>query len=119
MTEKKNNHTGLKVGLGLAAIAAAGGAYYLMGKDGKKRRAKAAAWVDEAKKELAKKVEAIKDMSQEIYSETVDKVLLKYKKFQKENPEEFAKLISELKGHWKYIQEHLADKKQIELKKQK
>ncbi len=108
---KQDKHLGLKVGLGVAAITAAAGAYYLMGKDGKKRRAKAAAWVDEAKKELEKKVAAMKDMSQEIYHQSVDKVLIKYKKFQKENPEEFAKLVSELKGHWQYIKEHMADKK--------
>ena len=47
----KSNHTALKAGLGaaVAAVAAAAAGYYFFGKDGKKHRKTASAWMGKAK----------------------------------------------------------------------
>lgn len=105
---KKHSSAGLKIGLSAAAIAAAAGAYYFFnGPDGKKHRRDAKAWATKAKKDLIVELKKLGNVSEKSYGQAAAAVIAKYKKFQKEHPEEFAKLSKELKGRWNEIQKHL------------
>ncbi len=103
----KNKHLVLKAGLGIAAVAAAAGTYYFFGKDGKKHRAKAATWVDHAKKDVVKEVSKLKNVSERSYTQAVNKIITKYKKLQKDHPEEVKALSQKLVADWKKIEKHL------------
>lgn len=104
---KKNNRLVLKAGLGAAAIAAAAGAYYFFGKSGAKHRKAAQVWVNQAKKDVLAEVKKLKGVSEKTYSASVAKVMKRYSKFQKENPEAYALLAKEFKNHWPKIKKHL------------
>jgi gas vesicle protein len=106
MTAKKN-HLFLKTGLGVAAVAAAAGAYYFFGQNGDKHRKSAQAWVDKAKKDVLVEIKKLKNLNEQTYNSVAGKVLDKYAKFKKENPETFALLTKELKNHWPNIKKHL------------
>ena len=103
----KNNHFGTKAGLGL--LAAALGAYYFFGKEGEKHRDDTLEWMDNAKRELIRELKDLKEVSQENYDRVSADVIERYRKFEKENPKEFALLVKELKGHWSRIKSHLME----------
>lgn len=107
----KDKHLVLKAGLGAAAIAAAAGAYYFFGKGGAKHRAKALVWANRAKKDVLTEVKKLKNVSQKSYNLAVTKVMKRYAKFQKENPEAYALLIKEVRAHWPKIAKHLKSTK--------
>ena len=115
----KNNRLELKAGLGLAAIAAAATAYYFFGKKGKGHRKTVAVWAGKAKREVAAELKKLKKFTPETYSKTVNKVVAKYQKFQKQYPAEFAALSSELKTAGAQILKHLSAKPQRTAKKKK
>ena len=104
---KKNGHLGLKVGVGVAAAAAAAGAYYFFGKDGDKHRKSAQVWVNKAKKDVLTQIKQQKVMNQKAYEVISAKVMKKYEKFKKENPEAYALLAKEFKAYWPKIAKHL------------
>src|SRR6185503_20137966 len=103
----KNNHLVLKAGLGVAAVAAAAGAYYFFGKDGAKHRKAGKAWVIKAQKEVLAEVKKLKEVNEKTYNTVTTKVLAKYAKFKKDNPEAYALLAKEFKTHWPKIAKHL------------
>jgi hypothetical protein len=107
MATKKNNHLVLKAGLGVAAIAAAAATYYFFGKDGAKHRKSARVWVNRAKKDVLTEVKKLKNVNEKTYNHIAAKVLAKYAKFKKENPEAYALLAKEFKTHWPKIAKHL------------
>lgn len=97
----------LKAGLGVAAIAAAAGAYYFFGKEGKKHRKKAEVWVSKAKRDVIQELKKLKTVSAKTYKQTVQKVAGKYKKLASEHPEEIQYLTDKLTADWKKIEKHL------------
>ncbi len=109
---KKNNKkqgSGTAVGVALAAVAAAAGAYFLYGtKDAKKNRKKVRGWALKAKGEVVEKLEKIKgEINEENYNEIVESVLSKYEKVKDIAAPEIELVGKELKGHWKNIKKHL------------
>lgn len=104
---RKNNHLGLKVGLGVAAAAAAAGALYFFGKDGAKNRKSSGAWVNKAKQDVLAQIRRLKEVNEKTYNAVSAKVMKKYAKFQKENPEAYALLAKEFKTYWPKIAKHL------------
>ena len=108
----KSNHTALKAGLGaaVAAVAAAAAGDYFFGKDGKKHRKTASAWMDKAKDELVAELQKLKSVSGKSYYQAAARVIAKYQKFEKDHPKEFGMLKKELKDHWKKIEKHLPAK---------
>jgi gas vesicle protein len=98
-----------KAGVGIAAVAAAATAYYFFGKDGKQHRKDATVWVGKAKKEAASELKQLKSMTLSNYTKTVKGVTARYKKFQKEYPEEFKALAEEFKDAGQLIMKRLAD----------
>jgi len=105
--KKTKNNLGRDVSFGVAAIAAAVAAYYYFGKDGKKNRESSQAWIVKVKADVLAEVKKLKNVSQETYTQSLGKVLKKYKKSKKENPEAYALLEKELKSHWPKIAKHL------------
>jgi hypothetical protein len=118
----KNKHAGLKVGLGVAAIAAAAaGAYYFYGKDGAKNRKQLKSWMVRAKGEVMEKVEKLSNVSQETYEKAIADVMKKYKNLKNATPAEIAALTKDLKGHWRAIKADMdkASKKAVKTVKSK
>lgn len=103
----KKSQVGLKVGLGVAAAAAAAGAYYFFGKNGAKNRKAVTVWAVRAKKDVVTQVKKLKTVNAKTYAQVTNRVLAKYKKFQKDNPEIYALLSKELKTYWPKIAKHL------------
>jgi hypothetical protein len=104
----KDNNTGAKIGLGLAAVAAAAGAYYFYGKDGAKHRKNLKSWMVKAQGEVMEKLENVTTLTENSYYQTVNEVLRKYKKLKSITPKELGALTEELKAHWKVIKPHLS-----------
>lgn len=117
MVIKKKNHLGLEVALGTTALATAAATYYFFGKDGAKHRNKATTWAHKAKKDVVQELQKLKNVSEQNYKTTVKKVITKYKKFEKENPKEFAMISTQLQSQWKNIQKHLPKSVKAGLKK--
>lgn len=104
----KAHHSGLRVGLGLAAMAAAAaGAYFFYGKNGAKNRKQLKSWMVKAQGEVMERLEKLEDVSEDGYHKIVSEVLSKYKKVKNATPAELAKFSKELKSHWKSIKTDL------------
>lgn len=93
-------------GIGLAAVAAAG-AYFLYGERGAKNREKISGWTLRMKGEVLEKVEALKAIDREAYTELVDKVAARYAKLEKVSAGELRRLTVELKNAWSHISKNL------------
>lgn len=106
--KQKSNHAGVKVGVGIAAVAAlAAGAYFLYGKDGAKNRKKIKGWMLKAKGEMLEGIEKLKEVSEPKYHEIVEKVAAKYAKLKNVDAEDIDTLKKEIKAQWKNIKKHL------------
>lgn len=105
MTKKKTSvSVGTEIGLGVAALAAIAGAYFLYGsKDAPKNRKKVSGWVLKAKGEVLERLEKLKEISEDDYHAVVDTVVSKYQALKKGEPEHIAELVKELKSYWSKI----------------
>ena len=102
------SHPAVKTVTGLAALAAAAGAYYFYGsKAAKQHRRQMKSWMVKAKADVMEELEHMKTLSQSAYEQAVNEALSKYKKLRQASPKELAYLQKELKGHWKNIAKHL------------
>jgi uncharacterized protein (UPF0264 family) len=102
MTKSNNNMA--KTGAGLAALgAAAAGAYYFFGKNGKKHQAEALKWANKAKGDVLKEVKKIKTFSKPVYDKAVSKVMSEYQKLKKLDPKDLTALTRELKSNYNSI----------------
>lgn len=118
MTNKKDNHVALEVGLTVAAIAAAAGAVFLFGTDsGKKKQKQIKSWSLKAKAEVLEKIEKMKDVSEESYNGAVEAVAQKYSKIKNVEAKEVQELITDLKKSWKDIKKIISPKKATQIKK--
>lgn len=117
--KQTNSSKNVAIGAGIAALAVAGiaGAYFLYGKNGAKNRKKISAWMLKAKGEVLEKIEALKEINEDIYHSTVDTVTAKYEKLKDTTPAEMALFAKEMKAHWKNIKKDLAPKKKKVAKK--
>jgi len=102
----KKNSKLIGAGIGLAAVAAAG-AYFLYGERGAKNREKISGWTLRMKGEVLEKVEALKAIDRETYTELVDKVAARYSKLEKVSAAELRRLTVELKNAWSHISKNL------------
>jgi len=112
MATKKKTSKKKSSGLGFAAalIGAAAAGYFLYGPKGTENRAKVKAWTLRAKADVLERFEKAKEVSEESYAETVDKVTAKYAKMKNVGKEEADKLNKELKLHWKAIKRSAEEK---------
>jgi gas vesicle protein len=93
-------------GIGLAAVAAAG-TYFLYGERGARNREKIAGWTLKMKGEVLEKVEELKAIDREAYTDLVDKVAARYAKLEKVSASELRRLTVELKNAWAHINKNL------------
>jgi len=88
-----------------AAVATVAGMYYLYGPRGREHRQKVEYWVEDAKREVADKVERARDFTEDAYYEIVDRVTKQYAQVKEVGKEKAQNLADELKKHWAYIKE--------------
>lgn len=99
-TKNTNNNSGKIVAgvIGVAALSVA--AYLLAGPEGKKNRKVARAWMLKMKAEVAEKVEDMKEVTADTYSNIVESVATKYSKLKHINADDLEKEVSSLKKEW-------------------
>lgn len=88
-----------------AAVATIAGMYYLYGPRGREHREKVEFWVEDAKREIADKVERARDFTEDAYYEIVDRVTERYARMKDIGKEKAQNLADELKTHWAHIKE--------------
>lgn len=108
--KKDTSKVGAALGTAAAAVAGAAAGFFLYGAKGAENRVKVKAWTLKAKGEVLEQIEKAKEVSEESYAETVDKVTAKYGKLKTVGEEEATKLNRELKRHWKAIKTAAATK---------
>ncbi len=99
-TKKQVKNTGKIVAgvIGVAALSVA--AYLLAGPDGKKNRKIARAWMLKMKAEVAEKIENMKEVTADTYSNVIDSVASKYSKMKHVGAEDLEKEVNILKKEW-------------------
>lgn len=115
---QKNNKTAVSIaviGASLAGLAAT--AYFFFGAKGKKNRQQAKAWAIKMKGDVVEKLEAVREITEPIYTEIIDAVSKEYKKSKKASQDEIEALATDLKRHWKSISK-LAKAAKKEVKKE-
>ena len=110
MATNKNSH-GTAIAVGITALAAAAaGAYYLYGSDkAATHRKKVKSWMLRMKAEVMDEIETAKEVTQEAYEKTIDKVSKKYAQLKNVDKDELAELANRMRSHWKDIQGDLGD----------
>ena len=96
----------LGAGIGLAALAAAGG-YFLYGRRGAKNRERIAGWALQLKGEVLEKMEHLKDINQETYEKLVDDTAARYGRVKRVSTSELKTITSDLKSAWTHIGKQL------------
>lgn len=101
--QKKGMSVGKEVAIGAGIAAVGAGAYYLFGPKGKQHQRKAKAWAVEMEKDVEKKINKVKSITEPIYHNVIDTIAVNYSKKYKENKKEIDALAKKLKGEWKNI----------------
>lgn len=104
------NMKAMKVGAGVAAgvAAALAGAYLLYHKSAAPQRKQAKAWVLKAKKEAAREMKKLKQVSAAEYGRIIDKAMQRYGSVKEVNAAELMAAAGDLKAEWKHIQAEAA-----------
>ncbi len=110
---------GKKVAIGTSLVAAGTAAYLFFGPEGKKNRKTAKVWSDKMQKEIAEKVEKVKDVSEPTYKKIVAEVKEKYSALQNVDQKELSSLTTKLSKQWKSIQKIMGQSKTKIAKKAK
>lgn len=98
----KVNKTAVAVGMaGMAAAAV--GAYFLYGsKNAAKNRKVVSSWILKARAEVMEAVEKLENVDKDTYYSIVDRVMEKYSKLEKNNPN-IPAIAKEIKSAWSYV----------------
>ena len=100
----QKTQTGAKAAVGLAAMAAAAGAYYFYGsKHATQHRRKMKSWAIKARGEVVEKLEKAQELTQKKYDRVVDEVADKYRRVKNIDPKEVTALAEDMRRHWKNI----------------
>ncbi len=106
MAGKKNDFgKGLAASVGIIGAIATG--YFLYGPKGAQHRKKVRAWTIKAKGEVLSELEKMKDVTEDSYAQTIEKITARYAKVKDIQPDEILAFGNELKRHWKSIQKQL------------
>ncbi len=96
----------------VAAAAAVAGAVFLYGTDaGKKRRKEIKSWSLKMQADVVDKISAMKEWSEESYHELIDNVAKRYETMKDVNSKELAKLVKDLKAHWRTLRKTVEAKR--------
>jgi hypothetical protein len=93
----------VNTGVGLAALAAAAGAFFIYGKDAAKNRRAMKGWALKLKGEVLEKVENLTSANRGAYHKVVDQVTKRYRRMKNVNKKELDSLVSDLKRGWSQI----------------
>lgn len=108
----KDNGGGMakKVLIGAGLVAGAALAAWLLAspKTRKKTEVKIKGWMRDMQKEVAVRVKAIQDLSQEKYNKIIDDVKPKYEALRDVSATEIESFAKELKAHWDNISRSVA-----------
>lgn len=96
----------LGAGIGVAALAAAGG-YFLYGARGARNRARIAGWALQMKGEVLERMEKLKDLNQQRYDDLVERTAQRYGRMKRVSAAELGHLTGELKSAWTHIGKQL------------
>ena len=113
MTNNDKNGVGGKAVVGftlVAAAAAAAGTYFLYGEKGAKNRKIVKGWILRAKGEVLERIENLKQIDEDTYNKVVDTVAKRYQAMKNVDTTELAKMVEELKSHWKSISKQIMPK---------
>ena len=92
----------MAVGATVAALGA--GAYYFLGKNGKKHQKTAKVWMTKMEKEVGSKMTKIESITKPIYHKAVDALAENYSKQYKEHAPEIKAFAKHLKDSWKEVE---------------
>jgi soluble cytochrome b562 len=105
---KKNHAVAAGVGLGAAAVAAAG-AFFLYGsKNAAKNRKQVKSWALKAKAEVLEKLEDASEMTQAEYDQLIKSVSGAYAGAKNASKKDIIEFSKEMKDHWKQIEKAAA-----------
>jgi hypothetical protein len=116
INKKKGKKIVSEVGAGIAAATAVAlaGVFLVYGsKDAAKNRKKIKGWMLKAKGDVLDQLEKMKEVSEETYQTTVDKVTAKYKTLKNVDPAELQAMVKDMKSHWKNIVKEISPKKSV------
>ncbi len=99
--KKVSAKTVIAIGAGIAALAAA--SYYFFGPNGKKNREQMKGWMIKMKGEIIERLEASKEVTEQLYHQIVDSVGSAYAKSGKIGKAEITAFADALKRQWKDI----------------
>ncbi len=116
---KKNHAVAAGVGLGAAAVAAAG-AFFLYGsKNAAKNRKQVKSWALKAKAEVLEKLEDASEMTQKEYDDLIKSVSGAYSGAKNASKKDILEFSKEMKDHWKSIEKAAAPLKKTASKEVK
>jgi hypothetical protein len=105
---KKNHTVAAGVGLGAAAVAAAG-AFFLYGsKNAAKNRKQVKSWALKAKAEVLEKLEDASEMTHKEYDDLIKSVAGAYAGAKNASKKDLVDFSKEMKDHWKQIEKAAA-----------
>ncbi len=125
---KKNNNKGMSggkmVAVGAAAAALGSAAYYFLGPKGKQHQRSAKKWTKEAASQIAEKAQKAKNLSESVYANIVDGVVMPYVAEGVALKREAQSFTRGLKSDWKHIKNAAqksfqANKKEVKAKVRK
>lgn len=109
--DKKGNNLGVAVGL--SAVAAAVGAYFMYGsKKAAKNRKAVKSWMFKAKAEVLEALENTQEMSKREYEKLIDAVGTSYSNIETASRADLAAFKKEMKEHWLEIAKTAVPKKE-------
>ncbi len=115
-TKKKSGDKGvntLGVAVGLSAVAAAVGTYFMYGsKKAAKNRKAVKSWMFKAKAEVLEALENTQEMSKREYEKLIDAVGTSYSNIETASRADLAAFKKEMKDHWLEIAKTAAPKKE-------
>jgi 6-phosphogluconolactonase (cycloisomerase 2 family) len=116
----KNNHVvAAGVGLGAAAVAAAG-AFFLYGsKNAAKNRKQVKSWALKAKADVLEKLEDAQEMTEKEYTDLIKSVSGAYAGAKNASKKDIMEFSKEMKDHWKSIEKAAAPLKKTATKEVK
>ena len=118
-SNKKGMSTGAMVGIGAGVAAATVAGYLLFGPEGKKNRKTVKGWAVKMKGEIIEKLESVKELTEPVYHDIINKAQEKYAKIKNMDKEELAALVTDMKKHWKAISNKSKPKRKTKAKQSK
>jgi hypothetical protein len=111
MNTKKNAVSGKGMAAAAAGAAAIGaGAYYLLGPNAKAHQKKASALMNKMKKEVAKEIKKVKELTPPLYRKAVDVISENYANQYQAHEKDIKALAKKLKDEWMEFSKKAAQK---------